>query len=159
MDGNVAVSAGIVYGGDRRSALRPGCGDRERWRATTLGHVYRIAADGVVYAGSDNGRLYAFDAATGGNAGTSRRGDKVRSSPVVVDGVVYFSSRDLNLYAIDAATGHELWRSNAANGYPAVVDGVVYVGAGDFNLAGTGDGYLYALADPAGNPATATVDR
>jgi len=106
----------------RRQALRLRRGGCDRLHGRRLhpaldGH-YRGAvhsspavAEGVVYVGSDDGKLYAFDAAgvTGCTAGvctplwTATTGSKVQSSPAVAEGVVYVGSDDGKLYAFDAA--------------------------------------------------------
>lgn len=57
-------------------------------------------ADGVVYIGSDEGRLYALNADTGEKEWQFRTGSRVRSTPVVKDGVIYFGSHDGSLYAL-----------------------------------------------------------
>ncbi len=89
-------------------------------------------ADGVVFVGSYDGRLYALDASTGAKLWQRKTGDSIWSSPAVAGGVVFVGSGDGNLYALDASTGATLW-SYATGGpldsSPAVADGVVYVGA------------------------------
>ena len=55
-------------------------------------------ADGVVYVGSDDGKVYAFNASTGATLWTAATGLAVESSPAVSDGVVYVGSEDDNLY-------------------------------------------------------------
>jgi outer membrane protein assembly factor BamB len=103
-------------------------------------------ANGVVYVGSYDGKVYAFDAA-GANCGGSPKtcsplwvaptGGLVASSPTVVGGVVYIGSTDEKLYALRASDGIRLW-SAALGGVvvssPAVVNGVVYVGSVDHRL-------------------------
>lgn len=49
-------------------------------------------ANGVVYIGSDDGKLYAFDARTGMRRWTALTGKGIFSSPAVADGVVYVGS-------------------------------------------------------------------
>ncbi len=104
-------------------------GISERWRFTTGISVISSPAvvDGVVYVGSDDGNLYAIEAATGSERWRFTTGDQVNSSPAVVDGVVYVGSDDGNLYAVEAATGSERWRfttGGEVGSSPAVVDGV-----------------------------------
>ena len=107
--------------------------------------------NGVVYVGSDNGKLYAFDAAGNTNCSgtpktcaplwTASTGSSVFSSPAVSNGVVYIGSEDGNLYAFDAAGNKKcsgnpkacapLWIAPVGAGIyssPAVSNGVVYVG-------------------------------
>jgi outer membrane protein assembly factor BamB len=119
-------------------------------------------ANGVVYVGSGNGSLYAFDAAgITGCAGipnscfplwSAATGAGVYSSPAVAAGVVYVGSEDDRLYAFDAAgitncsgspksctslwsaTTHDIIESS-----PAVANGMVYVGSIDHSL------YAYGL--------------
>ncbi len=118
-------------------------------------------ANGVVYVGSEDGKLYAFavGCARGGGScpplWTGTTGGAIFASPAVSNGVVYIGSADGKLYAFDAAgligcsgspkTCSPLWTSVATGGVisgsPAVVNGVVY--------DGSADGKLYAF-DAAG---------
>jgi len=70
--------------------------------------------DGIVFVGSNDGNLYAVDAATGEEHWRFETGDKIRSSPTVVDGTVYIGSTTVkeedgevtgvhgDLYALDS---------------------------------------------------------
>ena len=95
-------------------------------------------AGGIVYVGSDNGKVYALDAATGHSRWTYATGSNVESGPAVAGGTVYVSSDDGNVYALDAATGHPRWTYPDAGGPspPVVAGGTVYAGS---------DGHVYAL--------------
>lgn len=114
-------------------------------------------ADGIVYVGSADGRLYAFNESGGTSCtGVPRScaplwqgvtGDIISySSPAVVDGVVYIASADGRLYAFDAQGNsgcggsprmcNPLWTGSIGDqgGFnvfssPTVVNGVVYVGS------------------------------
>jgi outer membrane protein assembly factor BamB len=117
------------------------------WTAATGGAVRSspAVANGTVYVGSDDGKLYAFDAAGVFNcsAGPPRTclarwvtttAGTVRSSPVVSNGVVYVGSDDAGLYALNATTGMVIWKTitgAAVRSSPAVSSGVVYVGSDD----------------------------
>ena len=83
----------------------PANGIQERWRFTAGDSVDSspTVVDGVVYVGSDDGTLYALDAATGAERWRFATGDEVDSSPAVVDGVVFVGSEDGNVYALEAA--------------------------------------------------------
>jgi outer membrane protein assembly factor BamB len=61
------------------------------WKFKTDGMVNSspAVADGVVYVGSGDGRLYALDARTGKEKWSFNTGGEVFSSPAVADGVVY----------------------------------------------------------------------
>jgi outer membrane protein assembly factor BamB len=117
---------------------------REAWFGSTGGHVVSSPAvvNGVVYVGSEDGKLYAFPVAcgTGGVAcspmWTGQTGQGIESSPAVVNGVVYVGSNDGNLYAFPAACGtggavcSPMWTGNTGNAIeasPVVANGVVYV--------------------------------
>ncbi|HET7722252.1 MAG TPA: PQQ-binding-like beta-propeller repeat protein, partial [Acidimicrobiales bacterium] len=117
------------------------------WTAATGGAVRSSPAvsGGTVYVGSDDGKLYAFDAAGLFNcaAGPPRTclarwvtttGATIRSSPVVANGVVYVGSDDAGLYALNATTGMVIWKTitgGAVRSSPAVAGGSVYVGSDD----------------------------
>jgi len=106
-----------------------------------VGESSPAIADGVLYIGSVDGRLYALDADAGGALLWSyTTEDSITSSPAVAEGVVFIGSSDSNLYAIDARTGGLLWNFTTGDqiiGNPAVADGIVYIQSSD--------GYLYAL--------------
>lgn len=106
-------------------------------------------ANGIVYVGSDDRRLYAFHVDTGkplwgANAGGT--GGQIRSSPAVVNGVVYVGSDDGKLYAFDVTSGRLLWSASTGKfirSSPMVANGKVYIGSQDgklyaFNASGCG---------------------
>ena len=92
--------------------------------------------DGKVYVGSDDNKVYCFDADTGAKIWEYTTGYPVRSSPAVVDGKVYIGSYDTKVYCLDATTGALIW-DYTTEGYvhssPAVVDGKVYIGSDNNN--------------------------
>ncbi len=123
-------------------------------------------ANGVVYVGSDDGRLYAFDAAGTTNCsgspkscsplwvGTLGSENNVESSPVVANGVVYVGSDAGNAEAFDAAgttkcsgttrTCMPLWFAYVgAARSAAVANGIVYFAGNDDDFNG-----LHAFALP-----------
>jgi len=160
-----AVANGVVYLGSADGKLyafdaggATGCSATPKtcsplWSATTGGAIYSSSpavANGVVYVGSDDRKLYAFDAAGVTNCSgtpktctplwTAITGGEVRTSPAVANGVVYVGDGSYALYAFDAAgitgcsgtpkTCTPLWTA-ITGGYgesPAVANGVVYVG-------------------------------
>ena len=92
---------------------------------------------GVVYIGSEDGNVYALNAANGAELWNYTTGGTVDSSPAVVGGVVYIGSDDGNVYALNAANGAKLWNYTTGGSVyssPAVVNGVVYIGSDDDNV-------------------------
>jgi outer membrane protein assembly factor BamB len=131
------------------------------WTATTGGPVVSSPAvsNGVVYVGSNDNKLYAFDArgitnCTGGTTKscaplwTATTGDDVRSSPAIANKTVYVGSNDNKLYAFDAAgvanctgtttkTCLPLWTATTGGDVfssPAATASTVYVGSDDGKL-------------------------
>src|SRR5208283_2321938 len=86
------------------------------WKFNTGGQVDSpTVVSGVVYVGSFDHNIYAFNASDGSTIWSYKTGSVVISRPAVVNGVVYVGSEDHNLYALDAATGLKLW--NYTTGY------------------------------------------
>jgi outer membrane protein assembly factor BamB len=123
-----------------------------RWQyqfATNLPPVSSMAlVDGILYAGSDRGWLYALDPNTGFEHWGYQTNGAVIASPVVAGGQVFIGSYGGGFHVLDAKTGEVKWVQDF--GAPvassaAVLDGVVYVGSD----AGT----LFAIGG-SGAPAT-----
>ena len=94
-------------------------------------------ANGTVYFGSRDGKLYAIDAATGSKRWAFQTDSWVESSPAVAGGMVFVGSNDGKLYALDAATGEKLWEFQTKNfvmSSPAVAGGRIYFGSGDSHV-------------------------
>lgn len=94
-----------------------------------------VVANGVVYAGSTDFHLYAFDAQTGQQRWAfATQNEIIDTAPAVANGLVYVASQDKSLYAVDASTGKLRWRyqtGSAVISTPTVADGVVYLSSGD----------------------------
>ncbi|MBM2825134.1 MAG: hypothetical protein HW402_798 [Dehalococcoidales bacterium] len=118
------------------SALPQG---RLKWVYATGGSIYSspAVADGTVYFGSRDNKLYALDAATGAKRWEFETGSWVESSPAIANGIVYFGSNDGRLYALDMHTGAKLWDFKASFSIvssPAVAGGMVYFGSYDYGI-------------------------
>ena len=110
-----------------------------KWTFTTGGPIHSSPAlsNGMVYVGSQDGNIYALDAATGEKLWAFKTNSWVESSPVIVGGVLYCGSNDGNLYALNAETGEKHWSflaPYAIRSSPAVADGVVYFGCDDHHV-------------------------
>ncbi|WP_193241584.1 beta-alanine-activating enzyme beta-propeller domain-containing protein [Streptomyces phaeolivaceus] len=119
-----------------------------RWKRGTGGPVAPalLATNGLVYAGSKDGSMYALDAETGKPRWQFSTGNGVYTCPAVAGGLAYFGSADYHLYAVDVRTGEQRWQFSAGgevNSSPVVAGGVVYAGSDDGRLyavdAGSGD--------------------
>lgn len=67
-------------------------------------------ANGVVYIGNRDERVYALDATDGTKCWSYPTGfGWIDSSPTMLDGTVYVGSDDGNVYALDASTGTQQW--------------------------------------------------
>jgi outer membrane protein assembly factor BamB len=148
-------AANTGYAPDRQA---PTAGASVAWSVDTGEWVGAgpVVADGTVFFGSDDQRVYAVDA----ESGTVRWTRDVAgspSTPSVIDGTVYVGSFDGNLYALSAADGTVEWTAET-NGYDpfgtatTVADGTVYAGRLDSGLyaVSTADGTVEWTYDAGG---------
>jgi eukaryotic-like serine/threonine-protein kinase len=102
-----------------------------------------VSPDHFLYVGSDDGNLYALDAATGSLVWKFTTGGSIRSSPTLYNGLIYFLSTDTYVYAVNAANGQIQWKyqamfdgqSEANSSSPTVQSGTVYVNTSDYLAA------------------------
>jgi eukaryotic-like serine/threonine-protein kinase len=167
------LSAGLcpaqtMFRGDlAHSGVYAGAGPRQfhglKWKFATGSRIVSspVWSDGVIFFGSDDGNVYAVDAAAGRQNWKFSTGGPVPSSPAVAEGRAYFASYDGGLYAVDSRTGRLKWKFKTggerrfeAKGLhgmqpknqtfpdpydvylssPVVAQGTVYFGSGDGNL-------------------------
>ena len=154
--------AGYVLDQALQPAAVPGL--VQRWAGTTGGPVQSspAIASGVAYVGSDDGKLYAFDATTGAPKWSVSLGAAVVSSPAVDSGVVYVGSDDHKLHAIRLSDQVELWSATLDAGFggltsaPLVQGGVVYASSARSLYAYKTDGTpLWAIPVTAAGPLSA----
>ena len=100
-------------------------------------------ANGIVYVGSEDHNLYAFDTTCRNICSplwSYSTGGAVDSSPAVADGMLYVGSDDHKLYAFDATCRRNctpLWSyatGAAIDSSPTVANGIVYIGSADHKL-------------------------
>lgn len=92
---------------------------------TLFGNAAGQAVGPTVYVGSDDGYVYALDAADGTQLWTFETGSRVEASPTVVNGTVYVGSSDEYVYALDATDGTQQWAfqtGSAVFSSPTVVE-------------------------------------
>jgi outer membrane protein assembly factor BamB len=144
----------------------PGTFHRVKWAFPTGARIVSspVSYQDLVIFGSDDGNLYAVEAASGRQRWVVRTRGPVASTPAVADGRVYAASYDGRMYAVDARTGEVAWkfategeRRFEARGlhgmtpksqtYPDPYD--VFLSsaavAGRRVFFGSGDGHVYAL--------------
>lgn len=127
-----------------RSAVEP------LWTFETGGTVRSSPAvvDGTVYIGSDDGSLYAIDAATGELRWTFETGGPIESSPAVFGYMVLVGSHDHRIYGIDVS-GEQQWAletGDRVRSSPSVQASVPVI-EGDVVVTGSDDANIY-LQDP-----------
>jgi len=110
-------------------------------------HTYTVfvSMNQLVYVGSDDGNVYAIDAASGALHWKYTTGGGIRSSATVDHGVLYVGSSDGYFYALNAGDGSLKWKHgfyNAIGSSPTVSGAIVYVNA---------SGYTNALDTATGN--------
>ncbi len=105
-----------------------------KWQVQVGTSVSSVAkSGGKIFVGSKDGKVYAFDAFSGGKLWEFQTSGAVDSSPAVADGKVYVASRDGNIYCVDANLGTLQWYQNSGGtniSSPLVSNGYVYYGAG-----------------------------
>jgi outer membrane protein assembly factor BamB len=97
-------------------------------------------ANGKLFGGGRDGKLYAFDSNTGEVRWSFEYSAPFDSQPVISGARVYAGSEDGNLIALDEQTGKLLWHYKTrgpVRGPAAINNGVVYFGSAD--------NYLYAV--------------
>jgi outer membrane protein assembly factor BamB len=126
-----------------------------KWRGSlnvTQGLISSPAVvSGMVYVGSVDHTVYAYNASTGAKLWSYATVGKVFSSPAVANEVVYIGSSGAtgtsvgDVYALNASNGGLLWHlatTSLVEASPTVANGVVYIGADDGKVyalnAGTG---------------------
>ena len=168
LSGAGLCSAQSMFRGDvTHSGVYAGAGPRHlkglKWRFATGDRVVSspVWNDGLLFFGSDDGNVYAVDAATGIQIWKYASGGPVPSTPAVAGGLVYVGSYDGKLHALNARTGRPVWKFSTsgerrfeakglhgiqprsqtiADPYdvflssPVVVQGIVCFGSGDGNV-------------------------
>jgi serine/threonine-protein kinase len=104
------------------------------WAAATGDKIYSspLVDGGVVYIGSNDGHLYAFDADTGAQRWRYPAQGAVTSSPRIADGTLYVGGQDGFLHAVDVRTGERRWATDTGgpvHSSPAVAGNLVAVGS------------------------------
>jgi outer membrane protein assembly factor BamB/formylglycine-generating enzyme required for sulfatase activity len=83
-----------------------------------------VVFEGTVYAGNDNGKVYAVDAKTGTLKWEADLGAPVRSSPAIFENKVFINNPK-GVFALDRESGAVLWQKNGGfwDDSPLVISG------------------------------------
>jgi eukaryotic-like serine/threonine-protein kinase len=151
--GAPAYEDGVIYttGGKLLLALEAESG-KELWR-TQKDEMFLgpTVANGMVYVGNFDRKLYAFDQANGEEKWSFDGEEVFWSSPAASEDVIY-AGNDRTVYALDAQTGELLWSFDAesrSTSEPLISDGVVYVSDSSHEFP-RGPRHLYALVAKTG---------
>lgn len=136
------------------------------WKTPTPGEIFPVitgtameyrssptVADGKVYVGSLDGKLYCLNANTGAITWTIQTTGGIISSPTYIsDDGLYFASLDGFVYKVEARSGTIIWNQStpigqeiAMMGTPAVGGGMVFIGSGAGDGSPAGIGQFYGL--------------
>ena len=99
--------------------------------------VARVVADGVIYAATHAGSVYALDASTGALLWEWSTTGDLNPPPIVGDGVIHITDLDTH-YALDASSGELLWSRLLWSDYGVVV--VSVTGPAAYQITETADG-------------------
>ncbi len=115
-----------------------------------------LFADGVLYVGTADNYILAFNPDDGSLLWQYETGHAIWGQPVFADGLLYVASMDHSVYALDTTNSGELiWRTELGGALPSspvLGDGLLYVSSFDGNLHALdiGSGEVQWSA-PAGN--------
>jgi outer membrane protein assembly factor BamB len=135
------ATAGLAAGGWAYANSGSGApaGIQPLWARKTGGPVSSGAAlaDGVLYIGSGDGNVYAFEAASGRPVRKFPTSGAVSGGVAVANGMLFAGSADHHVYAFHAGTGELAWAyptGGPVSSTPAVGNGTVYIGSDDHNV-------------------------
>lgn len=95
-----------------------------------------------LFGASADGRIYAFNKATGEILWSGQHTSSFSSPPTIHNGRVYIGSDDGTLLVLDESSGRMVWRyrtRSALRGTIAVADKIIFFGSAD--------GYVYAFSE------------
>ena len=94
-----------------------------------------LLADGFLYVGTIDGKLFKIDVANGAIEWTFEGDTKIKSiwtTPLIVDGMLYFGTEDGYIYALDIENGEAAWANPTATNSQIVASGVALNGTVGF---------------------------
>ncbi|MDI6784211.1 MAG: PQQ-binding-like beta-propeller repeat protein [bacterium] len=119
---------------------------KAKWRYQLGGSSKSVpaVADGNVYIGANDGKLYAFNAKNGARLWTYTTNGEILSSPLVYGNMIYFGSGDGKVYAV-TKSGKLQWSypvGAPVYSSPVIENNIIYIGSNSGKFvaldAGTG---------------------
>lgn len=141
----VVTSERIIFGTDSGEIIALELSGQKRWTFKTKKSILSspyVDIENIVYIGSMDGFLYAFDAEGGFSNWRFRTNGPIISTPVVERNSVFFGSTEGKLYCVNTQTGKEKWQFQPESGKPIVSSPIVHENVVYF---GGTDNYLYAV--------------
>lgn len=121
----------VTTDGNRRWRFQGRPIKEHEWHNWSLGGSSPAIANGTVYVGAADERVYAVDADSGEQQWAFWTWNNVTGAPVVTPDTVYVGSDDSVIYALDVDTGERRWEFDTSGSIDgaggAVVDGRLYV--------------------------------
>ncbi len=123
---------------ERRSETRSEPLSRGQWSYKTDARAATPLAvnDETLYAGTEAGHIYAFDAATGDVRWEQSVGTSIGGGVTMTNGGLYIGA-DEALVSLDPESGKKRWRfgtDRVLRAPPSVIDGVAYLGSADRHI-------------------------
>jgi outer membrane protein assembly factor BamB len=133
--------SGSGKGASSGSGHRPAAPSRLLWKKETGAQVYSspTIADGILYIGSNDGKVHAFAATSGKPVQTFPTSGAVSGGVTVAAGTLFAGSADHQVHAFRIGTGGAAWAYSTGgpvSSTPAVVNGLVCIGSDDGNVYG-----------------------
>ncbi|HUL59502.1 MAG TPA: PQQ-binding-like beta-propeller repeat protein [Anaeromyxobacteraceae bacterium] len=152
----VSPKTGVVIAGTRDGwlhALRKNGSVAWEFQAAGAFSGQPRVDDDAVYVGSDDGHLYALDAASGMQRWHYDAKEELGTRPAVADGTVYVASMEDTIFAVDARTGAWKWHHRRERHEGFTVRGAASVIAeGGVVYGAFSDGFAAALDGATGKP-------
>lgn len=114
----------------------PGAQPGHKWHATLESQVHSALAVGphLVYVGTDDAKLSAFDGVTGEKKWQATLGAPVVGGPILSGDILFAATEDGRLAVFSAANGQKLWEislTGKPRTSPALARGVLYTAVDD----------------------------
>jgi outer membrane protein assembly factor BamB len=112
-----------------------------------------VVAEGRVFVGSDDGKVYAVDLERGSEIWSFATEDVVEAPPLHYRGSIYVGSGDFFLYALDAGTGALRWKRQTDDKILGSANWVEPAGGGPARIVvGSYDNKLHCIDAQSGEP-------